>query len=152
MASSVWRMLASGNHLSHYGIMPRKKKFNRGEWEVQRERLRLEREQPPPEWGFVAVADVVPSVLKKMGVSGPVWFERLRAEWPEIVGSAVARYCRPERLVNKVVYVGVKHPIWLMELKRLEKELLEKIRAHAGAKNVVSLRLQLSSEEEPSGS
>ncbi|MBP7829693.1 MAG: DUF721 domain-containing protein [Kiritimatiellae bacterium] len=121
----------------------RRKSFNRGSWEVQRERLRLEGRAPPPDFAVASLSDVLPGVVKKMGLAAPFWMESLRRDWPSIVGPDVAKRSRPGHLDNKTLTIFVSHPTWLMELKRMERQVLERVRAACGGETVRAVRLAL---------
>lgn len=121
----------------------RRKSFNRGAWEVQRERCRVDRADPPPEFNAAPVSEVIPFVVGKWGLAAPFWMETLRRDWTSIVGPDVARRSRPGRLDHKTLTIFVCHPAWLMELKRMEREVLEKIRNTCGPEQVRAVRLAL---------
>jgi predicted nucleic acid-binding Zn ribbon protein len=59
--------------------------------------------------------------------SFPLW-----AEWPELVGSLIARHAVPRRLRRGVLVVEVDGPEWLHELRYLERELRERMNARLG--------------------
>ena len=121
----------------------RKKRYNRGAWEVQRERFRLERHAPPADFAAESMADVLPGVVKKLGLAAPFWMENLRRDWPSLVGPDVAKRSRPGHLENKTLTIFVTHPTWLMELKRMERQVLDKIRQSCGREQVRAVRLAL---------
>ncbi|HOW97124.1 MAG TPA: DUF721 domain-containing protein [Kiritimatiellia bacterium] len=121
----------------------RRKSFNRGAWAVQRERFRLEQAAPPADFAVESVADVLPGVVKKLGLAAPFWMESLRRDWPSIVGPDVAKRSRPGHLENKTLTIFVIHPTWLMELKRMERQVLEIIRQSCGREQVRAVRLAL---------
>lgn len=121
----------------------RRKSFNRGAWEVQRERFGLDRDAPLADFALSSVADVLPGVVKKMGLAVPFWMEILRRDWPSIVGPDVAKRSRPGHLENKTLTIFVSHPTWLMELKRMERQVLDRVRAACGGETVRAVRLAL---------
>ncbi len=110
---------------------------------MQRERLRLEGRAPPPDFAVASLSDVLPGVVKKMGLAAPFWMESLRRDWPSIVGPDVAKRSRPGHLDNKTLTIFVSHPTWLMELKRMERQVLERVRAACGGETVRAVRLAL---------
>ena len=123
----------------------KRRKFNRGSWEVQRERHRISRAEPPPSSpSSSTVADVLPGVLKELGLEQRVWQETVLREWPSLVGPQLAAQTRPGHLERKVFYVYVSHPAWLSELSRYgQKQLLENMQKRFGADKIKSIRLQL---------
>ncbi|MFH0953780.1 MAG: DUF721 domain-containing protein [Verrucomicrobiota bacterium] len=122
----------------------RRKSFNRGRWEVERERHALTRREPVPPPAAEALADVIPQVMKDLGLENRFWERTLVAEWEKLVGPQVAQHARPGRLDRKILYVFVVHPAWLSELSRYgQKQMLENLQKRFGADKIKALRLQL---------
>lgn len=122
----------------------RRRKFNPGSWELQRERFQIERAEPPPDGDAVAIEQIVPAVLKSAKLE-PSWQEQSVVEkWGEIVGPQIAAQTRPVQLQNGVLTVSVSHPIWLSELERFHKEtILRRIKEQCPASRVTRLRFQI---------
>jgi predicted nucleic acid-binding Zn ribbon protein len=57
---------------------------------------------------------------------------RLFAEWPAIVGEAMADHVQPLRLDADVLVVSVDHPAWATQVRRLGDELLDRVADGAG--------------------
>ncbi len=122
------------------------RRFNRGAWEVQRERCRIESERPPPpNYGRdLTAAALVPGILKKMGLAERLWEEQLRNEWEQLVGPQVARQARPGRIDRLTLYIYVRHPGWLSELSRYsQKQILENMQKRFGRDKIRNVRIQL---------
>ena len=119
--------------------------FNRGRWAVERERCLIGDATPPPDFRDPSgIAEVLPSVLKQFGVEHTIWTERLTAEWPNIVGEAIARHARPGRLDGDTLRIFVTDNVWLHELKRFgPKTLVEKIRNATGISAVRRIQFEL---------
>ena len=49
--------------------------------------------------------------------------------WDKIVGSSIAKHATPSLWLGEVLEVAVEDASWLMELKMMEEEILEKLRA-----------------------
>jgi predicted nucleic acid-binding Zn ribbon protein len=83
------------------------------------------------------VGVVLEKLLPKLGLDQQVKQSQLVADWPQVVGDAVARHAKPVALRDGVLTLAVDHPVWLSELSRYQKPLLlRKVRAHLGAKAV----------------
>ena len=81
--------------------------------------------------------DVLDRLLPKLGLDQQVKQSELLAEWPKMVGPAVAKHARPEALRDGVLTVVVDNSMWLSELSRYQKPLLlKKVREQLGAKAV----------------
>lgn len=69
--------------------------------------------------------------------------QRLRREWPAIVGKQVAAHTRPDTIRFKKLYVVAENSIWLQQLTFLKPDLLEKINAAAGSPIVTDIVLRV---------
>ena len=80
-----------------------------------------------------ALQQLVPGVMKRLGLEQRVQQSRIFQQWPAIVGADVARHAQPVSLKNGLLIVAVDHSAWLQELDRNYKPLiLQKIRGCAG--------------------
>ncbi len=127
-----------------------KKAYTRGQWELQRERLRIESHEIPRAANKEAsIGDVLDGVLEQLGVTGGDWLDRLAGRWSLVAGGAVAQHTRPGYADGKTLVVYVDSSMWLHELKRFgEAKLLKNLQAECGAGKVRTLRLTL----DPDGS
>ncbi|MFO7871122.1 MAG: DUF721 domain-containing protein [Kiritimatiellia bacterium] len=121
------------------------KKSDGGKWQLHRERCRLR----GSETGFrsgeaVAIGDVVPSVMKKLGIESQHWLTVMNTDWEKLVGPEVARHTRPGRFERGRLTVFVDSSVWLNELARYgREEMLSNLRREFGGKRVKSLNLRL---------
>jgi predicted nucleic acid-binding Zn ribbon protein len=120
----------------------------RGRWQVQRERDHIGDAAPPPPFRESApVGNVLPPVLKKLGLSAQVWLQEAQERWPELVGKAVAAHTRVGRFFRGHVVVYVDSSVWLAELSRGGKaKMLANLREAYGSDVVRSLSLQLDAD------
>ncbi len=118
--------------------MNRRKPYNKGQWEVARERFQIPDDEPPPEnAGALPLGALLPEVFKGMKLDAHAQVSRIAADWPGIVGPQLAANTRPAHLENKILAVYVSHPAWLMELRGAPAaEILSRLQAKFG-KNVV---------------
>jgi predicted nucleic acid-binding Zn ribbon protein len=83
------------------------------------------------------VSQLVPQVMKKLGLEQRLQQSQVFFLWPEIVGSDIAHHAQPVSLRNGLLVVAVDHPIWLQELSRYHKPLmLQKVQERVGKKAV----------------
>lgn len=78
--------------------------------------------------GFSTIGDILGKLF-----SNPKWDSKAKQyslwkEWKNLVGSTIANQATPLRWAKNRLVVGVKDSCWLMELKMIEKEIVEKIR------------------------
>jgi len=64
----------------------------------------------------VAAGDVAHKLLKKTLCPDLLKSIKLRENWADIVGAQIAEIASPVSLKEKVLYVEVKHSVWLREL------------------------------------
>jgi predicted nucleic acid-binding Zn ribbon protein len=78
-------------------------------------------------------SQLVPQVMKKLGLEQRLQQSQVFFLWSEIVGSDIARHAQPISLRNGLLVVTVNHPIWLQELSRFHKVLmLQKVQGRIG--------------------
>ncbi len=97
----------------------KQKRYTREQWQVMRERCRIESPYPPPqEMHIPEMENVVASVMKKLGLNETHWLNTLEEEWHDLVGDAVAKHTRPGKFENSQLTIFVNSSVWLYELKR----------------------------------
>ena len=122
--------------------MNRRKPFNKGQWEVARERFHLPDTEPPPgDAGALPLGALLPEVFKGMKLDAHAQVSRIAADWPGIVGPQLAANTRPAHLENKILAVYVSHPAWLMELRGAPTaEILSRLQARFGKNLIQNVR------------
>ena len=125
--------------------MNRRKPYNRGQWEVARERFRVADLQPPAEdAGALPLAALIPEALKGMKLDAHAQVARIAAVWPEIVGPQLAANTQPAHLENKLLTVHVSHPAWLFELRGAPTaEILARLQASYGKAEIKNIRFAI---------
>ena len=128
--------------------MNRRKPYNRGQWEVARERFRVADLQPPAEdAGALPLAALIPEALKGMKLAAHAQVAQIAAAWPDIVGPQLAGNTRPAHLENKILLVYVSPPAWIMELRGpMTGEILRRLQAKFGASDLKNLRFAVDPE------
>jgi predicted nucleic acid-binding Zn ribbon protein len=121
---------------------------NQGAWELQRERHRIFRTQPLPPESLATVAEVVPRIMRQLGLENRLWEQALIQEWESLVGPQVAKHTRAGRLERKVLHIFVDHPVWLSDLSRYgQKQIIENLQKRFGADKIKAIRLQLDPDQ-----
>jgi predicted nucleic acid-binding Zn ribbon protein len=77
------------------------------------------------------IGEVLPSVLKRLGLEQRFKEQAVLALWADVVGAELASRTRATRIEKGVLYVYVDHGAWMQELHFIEKELVRKLRAAA---------------------
>ena len=122
----------------------RKQAFDRGRWQVYRERCHL-RELTPPSAssGVIPVGNVLAGIMKTLDGPVPPWFRDITEEWTSLAGATEAKHARPGRYEDGTLIVFVDGAVWLNELKRYWRvEMLRKLQDRFGIKTIAKLVLQ----------
>jgi hypothetical protein len=125
-------------------------KINAGWLRLQRERFDLDPDyRPPPPLRSVSFSDVLPGVMKSMGLESSYNIADLLPRWPDLIGKTNAQHCRPGRWEQGVLTIYADHSVWLMEIKRnCSQGILKRLRADYGDDAVRELRFQIDPGEE----
>ena len=96
--------------------------------------------------GLLSVAVEIDALVSPIAKRQGFAMVNLMQAWPEIIGSELARQCRPQRLTrgpegrDGTLHLGVSGPLAL-ELQHLTPQLLERINAHYGYRAVARIAL-----------
>ena len=94
------------------------------------------------------VGDLLPRVLKGLGLEGKFEEGRLRAEWETVVGEAIADRSRPLRVRGKTLLVEVQNSTWMNEIQFHRNEIVRKVNKEFPKLKIDEIRLQLERERE----
>ncbi len=123
---------------------------NSGWQQVQRERYDLDADYrfPPPK-RIQAFGNLIPGVLKELGLESASRLGELTPRWPDFVGPANAKHSRPGRWENGVLTIYVDHNVWLAEMKRFAaKAILKRLTEAYGADSLKEIRFQIDPGDE----
>lgn len=93
------------------------------------------------------LADALASYLEKSGIAAGAERRRVFVEWRERVGDRIADVATPLRLDRGTLIVGVRSSAWLMELKLMERRLVERLNTGLGESGIDQIRLVLGHPE-----
>ncbi|MDD2241391.1 MAG: DUF721 domain-containing protein [Kiritimatiellae bacterium] len=132
--------------------MKRRRRYDKGHWQITRERFRIADYVPPaPDTDAVPLGDFVNDVLSGMKLASHAQVSLIAQDWPTIVGPQLAANTRPVHLENKVLSVFVSHPAWLMELRGApEEEILGRLQAQFGRAMIRTIRWSIDPGQPPS--
>lgn len=115
---------------------------NPGWQQLQRERFHLASDyafKPPPR--ISRLNEVMPDVLKEMGLESESRVGDLAPVWEDLVGKANAKHSRPGRWEEGKLTIYVDHNVWLAEMQRFgSRTILKRVRERFGADSVRELR------------
>ncbi len=90
------------------------------------------------------LSDVLPGLLKKLGLEERAADVTLGPLWKDAVGPGLADHTKPMRFQNGCLWVVVDAPVWKMELERYYKgKILQKLCAKDA--RIKNLRFQVGS-------
>jgi predicted nucleic acid-binding Zn ribbon protein len=90
---------------------------------------------------FARIGDVLPSVLRDLGLQKRFTERRLVERWADVVGPEISQRARATRYENGTLFVHVDHGAWMQELHFIEKELVRKLRAACPDVELARIRL-----------
>ncbi len=92
--------------------------FNRGRWQIERERCGLSDAAPrPPDRDAAPVGGALDRVLAAMGLESAHLQGRIVAQWPDLVGEELARHTRPGAVRQGELTVYVRGAVWYAQLR-----------------------------------
>jgi predicted nucleic acid-binding Zn ribbon protein len=89
----------------------------------------------------MGAADVLQSLLQnsksQLGDGFLRW--RLEQEWVQVVGATIAEQTVPCAFEHGILYIWVRHSVWMHQLSFFQEQIKEKVNSHVGrawARNV----------------
>ena len=86
---------------------------------------------------------MLPRVLRDLGLEESARVVRIADRWEEVVGSEVARHCRPTALRGDVLEATTDSSSWCQALQLRSPEILAALREAFGDEAPRELRLRL---------
>ncbi|HET6349190.1 MAG TPA: DUF721 domain-containing protein [Candidatus Krumholzibacteria bacterium] len=89
---------------------------------------------------FARIGDVLPAVLRDLGLQARFSERRVVEKWATVVGPELAQRTRALRCDNGTLLVHVNHGAWMQELLFIEKDLVARLRAACPDVNLQRIR------------
>jgi len=83
---------------------------------------------------------VIKKAVRNAGVEKALKQESAVFLWGEVVGQAVSRVTRAEKVDKGVLTVKTESPTWRQELHMQKKEIIDKINKKIGSKSIKEIR------------
>ena len=100
--------------------------------------------RPPRAREVTHARDAIRAALDFHRLTSQVRGERVVAEWVDLVGPRIAQRTRPDRIVDRVLWIEVASSAWLHELNLLKPQLLRGLLERLGEPPLFDdLRLRL---------
>ncbi|MFW6039897.1 MAG: DUF721 domain-containing protein [Gemmatimonadota bacterium] len=90
--------------------------------------------------GPTRVGRALERYLERSGLAERVDQAAVVPEWEACVGERIAEATRPLRVSNGVLFVAVRSSAWMMELKLMEREILERLDADRERRRIREIR------------
>ena len=98
--------------------MPPNRKYDKAQWMLARERLRLTDFRPTPPEPDLSLRPALTEIFKKLDDQKSSLIQQVQAQWGRLAGDPVADHSRPAQLIDHVLYVCVDSSAWLNEISR----------------------------------
>jgi predicted nucleic acid-binding Zn ribbon protein len=90
---------------------------------------------------ITSLKEVLPQILKKLGLWDTLREKQVIFNWKEIVGPDFPSQIKPLDLENQTLYLKVPSFEWKKELEYLKEELIEKINQKIGTQVVKKIKI-----------
>lgn len=80
-----------------------------------------------------SISDLLPEILRREGLEGPLQQKRLLAVWEQVVGEPVAKYSGERFIKNQTLYVKILSPALRADLALSRSILVKRLNEAAGA-------------------
>lgn len=77
---------------------------------------------------FARVGDILPAVLRSVGLDKKLKEREILLAWPAAVGPDIAARAQAVSIDKGVLLVNVEHSAWMQELHFMEAEIIRKLR------------------------
>ncbi len=124
--------------------MDKNKKFGRGRWQVERQRCRIEDNEPPAADPTAPLQELIPALIRKLEEQEPEWTVALESEWADLVPEPGNKHSRPGRIQDAQLTVFVDSSVWLSELTRYGKRnMLTALQKKFGKDKISSIKFMI---------
>ena len=76
---------------------------------------------------FTKVSNLLPAILKKIGLARRLEEREILAMWEGVVGEEIAARTQAVKYARGILYIQVTHGAWMQELHFMEQEILQKL-------------------------
>lgn len=89
---------------------------------------------------FTKVSEILPAILKKIGLARRLEEQEVLAIWREVVGDEIAARTEALRFARGVLHIHVTHGAWMQELHFMEREILRRFEEIIPGANIQKIR------------
>ena len=97
------------------------------------------------------ITDALRHVRRELGAPEPGHFDQIRAQWAELVGSALAEHSAPVNLRAGVLRIAVADPAWAGQFRYLADSLVQAVteRVPGAAVREISVVARRARDDDP---
>lgn len=92
---------------------------------------------------FSPLGSVLTGIAHRYGLAPRLLEHKLRHQWVDIAGAAIAAHTCPDGIRFKRLYLLVRDSVWLQQLTFLKPELIERVNAAAGQALITDIVLRV---------
>jgi hypothetical protein len=89
------------------------------------------------------IRSILEQTIKSLEIDVSLKTYSILGAWNEIVGESVAAHSQPHSIRNRILFIDVSHPTWMLQLQFLKPTLLEKVNAFLGESLIQDIRFKL---------
>ncbi len=88
----------------------------------------------------IACSQIIQDVASEIGLSEDFILENIRSVWESAVGDIIATHSYPFKIVSRVLYIIVDHPIYANEIVLSQSQFIKRITELLGSSSIDSLK------------
>jgi predicted nucleic acid-binding Zn ribbon protein len=101
-------------------------------------------EKIPPSDRWQTSADVIPGLMKRLGLRERLHEAEVTEAWSQIVGEFIAAHSAPVALREGILYVRVLQPALHYDLEQVSKiDILRRLKQRFGTKTIRDIRFRI---------
>jgi predicted nucleic acid-binding Zn ribbon protein len=101
-------------------------------------------EKIPPSDRWQTSADVIPGLMKRLGLRERLHEAEVTEAWSQIVGEFIAAHSMPVALREGILYVRVLQPALHYDLEQVSKiDILRRLKQRFGTKTIRDIRFRI---------
>lgn len=74
------------------------------------------------------IGNIIKGFIKDYSLEGGLTFQKLKNQWPNLVGQTIASHALPDIIKGKTIFITVDTPQWMHHLNFYKQEILEKLK------------------------
>jgi hypothetical protein len=93
--------------------------------------------------GLNSFVDLIPDIIHEYDLEKSFTIQELAAQWSSIVGDIISTHSKPDRILKKVLFVGVDHSVYANEIMIMKDTILKKIQTELPFLTLIDIRAEI---------